>query len=692
MSTPDPLNVPIADDAHITRLAGDTPWHVGQWVWVKGDGEAFYNRNDRVVDGYWLACIMHIGSNVIAVEAPRLDGTGLTDRIHLNDAWRELKPIADVKPVLAERIDALQNRARGTMTTIADLTARLGVSPSAERTPGDQGTGLAVLSGQTNLKAYEGELMEAAKSTLPALFEDLKKTHGLLADWMGAEALSMQALCNGYTGTIGVIKDRMFNITLYAGLTERCVQIREGAPAAEDAVLHVMQRRLYMDEECLAGYSAGGISAETLPTFDAWLCEPEQFHRILPFERCLVAFRVRRHPKDREALTFRDLIDNVNLTADDKKTYLYMRNGEQLFWLETDLDFGELLFPDHGLMNLSEPIHVVMHAGHVDKVMTSREFADREAAWNRIEALREAWFAETPFAVWAAAWQRDNPGKPALREDFNRYEYKRACPHRHGDTPEIGRGFFSSNDFCPDQWKAFNDDHLYRDEIAAWLDDQVKQYNRVALVLQGLLDRSTVFHPHAPVKTWLAEDFQRAIRLVHDGDSLLTAGDAPDWEAYRAACNASITAESWLFGQDEVWAVGCADQKRKASSHERWPFSGFQYRPYGDPGPGAVAQPVRWDPKNQVATFAWTRQRLREKLSYSGRVIPSDPIKVTLKVKAADLFNISAYQPGDLQRFFKDARSRERYLPWAAALVSAERFHAQYGKADSADHVWEATS
>ena len=66
--------------------------------------------------------------------------------------------------------------------------------------------------------------------------------------------------------------------------------------------------------------------------------------------------------------------------------------------------------------------------------------------------------------------------------------------------------------------------------------------------------------------------------------------------------------------------------------------------------------------------------------------------KVTLKVKAADLFNISAYQPGDLQRFFKDARSRERYLPWAAALVSAERFHAQYGKADSADHVWEATS
>src|ERR1700730_8119152 len=96
------------------------------------------------------------------------------------------------------------------------------------------------------------------------------------------------------------IEDRIFNASLYAGLTEQAAACCKGLPAEAAEKLHVMQRRLYMDEECLLNYDAGGMEFKDIRAFDKWLALPENRDRVLPFPRTLVAMQVRRNAKERE--------------------------------------------------------------------------------------------------------------------------------------------------------------------------------------------------------------------------------------------------------------------------------------------------------------------------------------------------------------------------------------------------------
>ena len=63
----------------------------------------------------------------------------------------------------------------------------------------------------------------------------------------------------------------LYNVDLYAGLSEQVKQIGKGKPAHIDEPLHVRQRMLYMDEECLPFYQAGGMKFDSIREFDRWL-------------------------------------------------------------------------------------------------------------------------------------------------------------------------------------------------------------------------------------------------------------------------------------------------------------------------------------------------------------------------------------------------------------------------------------
>ena len=103
-----------------------------------------------------------------------------------------------------------------------------------------------------------------------------------------------------------------------------------------------MQRMHFMDEECLARYEAGGMDFEDVGAFDAWLARDENFGRIMPHERCVVAFRIRRNDKD-----YSDLHPFIRFTFNqlNKATFLYIRNGRQLWRMQTSIEFDEGLFP-----------------------------------------------------------------------------------------------------------------------------------------------------------------------------------------------------------------------------------------------------------------------------------------------------------------------------------------------------------
>lgn len=734
------------------RQAHDpNPVEVGTWVWVlpkeqpdereDEDGNTRYSSRDPVEE--WLGCVVHVGSNFAKVKGPM----GQARRIHLERFDSETRPEPNARAVIERHVNQGRENVGKLLEEVKAITARLGVSPVATPSPGDENYALASLSSTADVKSYEKALEKAKKEELPALFEAIKEENETLALWMSAELLPLKATAQRAKVAVDYVEDRIFNVSLYAGLTENVVQFAKGKPAAPDAKLHVFQARLYMDEESLLGYEHGGLEFDDIGKFDAWMAKPANRDRLLPYPRSLVAMRVRRNAKERHADSLLTAWINFDLEQLDKTTFFYMRNGERLYRMNCDEQFGALIFPSKDEF-LNEPSMARVSNDEVKGFMTVREYESiltKEAA-QRVEAAK--WAEEHPFEEWSKKQLAEDRAKFAAKAGKIQAEYaervreaqetaarRRAGKERffvkwskkdergssygiHSDEEGVtaeereqaitksleksinsaaekkrdalnwakrdykGRRAWSkrkhswedanphhsNHSIADDGWEPFDQTSVYFDEARKEIHDQVKSWNRIALIIQGLYDRSEIFHPHPPVSLATPRGFAEAIELVYDGTFVLEPGPAPDFEAYRRAGLEKLDGNSVTIGQKSAWL----DREREAEERRR-DGSDRRVSPSNDPGPGYVARVAKWNPKTRQATFRWLRGRRR---GYD----EAYTIKASIAVDADDLFNVSAYVPGDYRRFYEDPRTRRQYLRWAPLLLTAEEWHAKNPK------------
>lgn len=643
----------------------------GDWLWVLGSPAT--EKREAVPDR--LGCVVYVGSNYVKLESPQ----GWSwDRIHLDRLHLVTRPEPNPTQVLQGKVEAAKAAIGETMEKVRAVTARLGCAnqPGSE----EHGTALARVSGEADVIAYRTSLEKAVQDELPALKEELKERCQVLTTWLGAEALPLKSLAGRAEKAVKIVKDRIHTVSLYAGLTETVTTCREGKPAPAHERLRVMQRKLYMDEECLLDYRHGGMEFKNLPEFDAWLAKPKNLERVLPFPRCLVALQVRRETKDREApRDVGSLWVRLQIKKADQFTYLYVRNGERLYRIDCQHRFGELIFAPR-----EEFDHEPMVALHDRWARRDRETIEwrtvREHEEGRERARRELhaakkWRKQNPKAAWIEAWiHEDTTGKRAkqreIQPDYGSWEYERRDPL---DQAKADLESF-------DKWEPVDSSSVHFDECRADLERRVKEWNRVALIIQGLYDRSDVLSPHAPVQTWTPAGFEAAVELIQDGSWVLHDGPAPDLEAYVARCNAGMGPGSVTLGQERFWLdlVQEREQKRRDSS---WRYNQDRrdevprgWRPRGNEGPGFLAVP-EWNRARTEATFHWKRHKLSGLRSWEDpEGTPGKPDRVT--VPREKLFNVSGYRPGDFVQFFRDPRTRERYLEWAPLLLSAEEYHA----------------
>jgi hypothetical protein len=658
---------PITEADQINRMPRDTSeLELGQWYWVievatrdqKADGAMPAAKEGETYE--WLGCAMVIGSNFVEIHSPKCARRGYhTDKVHFNDYWTRLRFEPNPERYINEQVNHWQGQVRHSLEEIQALTARLGVVPTTQiadqSAAGDNA--LVVLSSQPDVTGYKAELIKAKTETLPKLFEQTEVANRELARWMSAATLPMLAKMGPMKGVIEHINDSIFNISLYAGLTEQAVPCSEGDPAGMSDKLHIMQRRLYMDEESLLAYEAGGMDIRDIRQFDAWIARPENRDRLLPFPRTAVAFRVRRHEKERETGSLMQAFVNVELGQADKFTYLYIRNGDQVWRIVTEEDFGPKMFPDADY-STTEPMMMKVSHGRFDgALMTVREYEQRKSEYDPAKAEYDRLVAE---------WKAANPTLISGVDGLIR------CPHR----------FYSR--FDPKEWQPFDGRNVNFDAATKAHEREVKAFNRVGLIIQGLFDRSPVLHPHPPVQTWTQHGFERAVQLVYDasGSALYASEKAPDFDAYRRRLNATIGVGSIVTGQEVVWMRQEAKKEntreRRNARMDRSTYDRTLYRPYGNPGPGQVAEVKEWKPRSRQAVFRW-----HAPAGWRSRN-PTKPQSIT--VGADSLFNVSAYQPGDFRQFFADPRSREAYLKWAPLMLAAEDYHAGKLRPDSRHH------
>lgn len=634
-----------ADRVERIHHPDEEPSRLGTWWWLNVTD--FDDNTEK-----YLVCVIDEGSNYVEVESP----LGSSWRIHLDDLESELTPEPNAKAVIDAEIARYRGEAEKLMREADDLARRLGITEGIRRIGAGAATGTAVglPGGRDAIKRHERALIVARDKTLPEIFKKIADAHKMMGKWMAADILPLSGQLGQAQEVIAKIKNRVYAIELYAGVTEEVVECCGGETAPAEERVRLMQRRLYMDEECLLDYRAGGMEFKDIERFDAWLCRPKNRDRVLPFPKCVVSMRVRRREKERESRSLLQAFINIRLAQDDETTFLYIRNGKRVFRLMTSIDFGEKLFPDQATFDPQRPMMAKMFASRVDKLVDRAEYEQLAAEDAERERLSKQWYVDNPEETW-----NEKKHGPRWMND----------PHRDDHN-------FRDRDYQP-----FDPTSVYYDDIADVVSERIAEYNRVALIVQGLFDRSPVFRPHMMPKVWRPDDFLRAVALVYDASAVLTSGETPDFDAYRREGNAALNARSITIGQERAWMVREAKKHNARASFHRNFHPVSLYRPEGDPGPGFCKSMDAWRLGRREAVFNWMRRA--QTSSWTRRY--GDPVRATIVVHADALFNVSAYRPGDYRRFYGDPRTRAAYLKWAPFLLGAEDWHAGKGRAQGGE-------
>lgn len=681
--------------------ADDAPPEIGSWWWVSS-GKSEDEEEDRDLDdldreydrpgGLWLACVVALGSNYA-----QLEGVRLKQRVGLGGFHDKCVPEPNASAFVAERVSGHKQRVQSLMGEIQEVCHRLGVPMSkalSRSTQESSSSALAIVSGVPDVAGYRDALVRAKKETLPELFKKVEAEHEAMAKWMKADLIPAEAELGRAKSLTEAIEEKIQVVELYAGLIEELVCVRDGAPAGMDDKVALMQRRHYMDEECLARYEAGGMDFEDIEVFDRWLSRDESFSRIFPKRRCVVAFRVRRSDKEYrfasgEAPSLAGFIRFWSYNKENERTFLYVRNGDQLWRLETKIAFGAELFPskeDSDLLGdqelwIKEDEDSISWDSFGPGVITSR----RRQAMIDEQVRKRSRFARL-------LWQWHEAGKPEKGWTYVAGDDEEYANWTPGSLhPQSGRPHRWRHDV--DGWPhreyvRLTPESLYHDDVQRRIRRATAKHNRVAVVLQGLLDRSTCLHPHPPWRIWTPGGFAAGVELIYDVSRAISPGEAPDFEAYRNQLNRSLRAGCHAFGQRHAWRAAMEEKHG-----DRW----RSRVGYSNKGPGAV-HPVDRVRRDGSCVFRWSRERSTpewvndpENPGYRKAVYLSVPCTWTCPGDA--LTCVDAYTPGDYRLFFDDPRTRADYLRWAPILLTCEDWHAarrdELGRAERGECVEE---
>lgn len=243
-----------------------------------------------------------------------------------------------------------------------------------------------------------------------------------------------------------LMKEGIWTMNLYLGRDEEIVQLAAGAPAPAGTPIHVRQLVLAMDEESAINAEGGGIDFHHVESFDEWLTsDPAHLQQVLPEQRGVVAIMARRSDID-----YGDTWANVDFNRRNRHTYWVIRNGENVYRMDTEFETGPRLVPAR------------------DEFTSI--FVDR---WTR-----------KPLEPGTTAW----------------LEAEKAAGARE------------------------------------------RHFMRVALILQGLIDRTPVFHPLPKVGVSLLspEDYDAGhVVLIADDENQITTGRTPFYE-WLSALNGQL--------------------------------------------------------------------------------------------------------------------------------------------------------
>jgi len=537
---------------------------VGDWFWVKHKDWSDEEKRE-------LFCVKHIGSNYLEFTHHYKDRGTTGFRLHFDDFEESCKKENNWKEYINNRIAIVQKQIREKTNKMIEEGGRLyliKIGTSEEYT----GT-LLPSTVSADPDKYKSELVKFQTETMPKIQEDIKNLSieygGLTKDLSMSDLVRFELVKKAFEK----VQDRIFNIEIYTGIKESIKQIAEGEPALLNEPISIRQQLLYMDEECLIDFDKGGMDFESLNDFDKWVAKPENLSRILPEQKAIVGFRVRRNSKEYSIpRSLFDIFINIQKDLANLQTYLLIRNGKNIYRIASQVDFSPRLIP-------------------------------------RKDEIGEKQFLE--YDHW------DRKKEPKL--------------------------------ITPDNVKY--DDHVEK------MDEIIRQYNCIFILIQGLLDRAFVFHPHPGIKLNRSEDIGKWIKCIRDEETGLPNATIT-FEEYRNQLNKTLRKGKWVWSN---WVPSDLGTYSWNSNLSRYTAREYQivHRP-------EVCKVVRISRDKSHVEITWETNVLSWE-----RV--NDTINRHLNVPIDQIFNLSDYTKGDYKMFLCDRALQGKYLEWAPPLLTAEK-------------------
>jgi len=278
------------------------------------------------------------------------------------------------------------------------------------------------------------------------------------------------------------------------------------------------------------------------------------------------------------------------------------------------------------------------------------------ARWNE-ENFKTYLLIRNGNRVYRIATEIDfSPRLIPFKNEIGEAQFKKV--HRHHKYVDEGRGEFPFGKRM--EWEEEEDitpDHVEYDDHVKKMENLLKHYNRMIILIQGLLDRSRVFHPHPGIKLTRDDYMDKWLICVRD-EELALPNNELTWEGYRDGLNAKLKRGDWIYSavgdkkqrsynanaRPNVIQVGSIRRDRSEvkvswSWGKRW---GYEHKePYGS---GYYGKWGQWDVDKML--HQW---------------IPMDKV-----------VNLNAYQLGDYKKFLCDRALQGKYLKWAHYLLTAE--------------------
>lgn len=206
----------------------------------------------------------------------------------------------------------------------------------------------------TSSKEYLALMQQGAKERM----QHFQVVHHMVRRDLEKKKHSLNAILGHFNGVVEAFQAKVRRIQkiidtieLYLGIHETILQFQEGPKAPVEEPITFRQKVMFMDEEVgdprLDKWGNNeGLDFRNIDAFDSWLCSNENYKKIMPEQKCVCIFKVRRKEKEGhwQASGGNPFLAGL-LTDKDKKTYILIRNGDNLYRIWTNLEIYDRLFP-----------------------------------------------------------------------------------------------------------------------------------------------------------------------------------------------------------------------------------------------------------------------------------------------------------------------------------------------------------